>query len=74
VQIHKHKKLNKQGTTGRAVFYVRGSVHHESIFVSVQRDADVPVVAYAVLSTPDDGCKEHPKHVERSCSAINIDC
>jgi hypothetical protein len=28
------------------------------------------VVAYAVLSTPDDGCKEHPKHVERSCSEI----
>jgi hypothetical protein len=28
------------------------------------------VVAHAVLSTPDDGCKEHPKHVERSCSEI----
>jgi hypothetical protein len=28
------------------------------------------VFAYAVLSTPDDGCKEHPKHVERSCSEI----
>jgi hypothetical protein len=28
------------------------------------------VVAYAVLSTPDDGCKEQLKHVERSCSAI----
>jgi hypothetical protein len=24
----------------------------------------VPVVAYAVLSTPDDGCKGHPKYVE----------
>jgi hypothetical protein len=24
----------------------------------------VPVVASAVLCTPDDGCKEHPKHVE----------
>jgi hypothetical protein len=30
----------------------------------------VLVVAHAVLSTPDDGCKEHPKHVERSCSEI----
>jgi hypothetical protein len=30
----------------------------------------VPVVAHAVLSTPDDGCKEHPKDVERSCSEI----
>jgi hypothetical protein len=28
------------------------------------------VVAHAVLSTPDDGCKEHPKHVERFCSEI----
>jgi hypothetical protein len=24
----------------------------------------VPVVASAVLYTPDDGCKEHLKHVE----------
>jgi hypothetical protein len=30
----------------------------------------VPVVAHAVLSTPDDGCKELSKHVERSCSEI----
>jgi hypothetical protein len=30
----------------------------------------VPVVAHAVLSTPDDGCKENPKHVERYCSEI----
>jgi hypothetical protein len=28
------------------------------------------VVAHAVLSTPDDGRKEHPKHIERSCSEI----
>jgi hypothetical protein len=28
------------------------------------------VVAHAVLNTPDDGCKKHPKHVERSCSEI----
>jgi hypothetical protein len=28
------------------------------------------VVVYAVLITPDDGCKEHPKHVERFCSEI----
>jgi hypothetical protein len=28
------------------------------------------VVTHAVLNTPDDGCKEHPKHVERSCSKI----
>jgi hypothetical protein len=28
------------------------------------------VVAYAALNTPDDECKEHPKHVERSCSEI----
>jgi hypothetical protein len=30
----------------------------------------VPVVAHAVFRTPDDGCKEHPKHVEISCSEI----
>jgi hypothetical protein len=30
----------------------------------------VPVVASAVLSNPDDGCKERPKHVEKSCSEI----
>jgi hypothetical protein len=86
-------------------------VHHESIFVSVQRDAAVsslyfislqdlytcfgcslhlssgvlktaqaatgtshelylPVVAHTVLSTHDDGCKEHPKYIERACSEI----
>jgi hypothetical protein len=28
------------------------------------------LVAHEVLSTSDDGCKEHPKHVERSCSEI----
>jgi hypothetical protein len=28
------------------------------------------VAAHAVLSTPDDGCKEHLKRVERSCSDI----
>jgi hypothetical protein len=28
------------------------------------------VVGYAVLNNPDDGCKEHPKHVERFCSEI----
>jgi hypothetical protein len=28
------------------------------------------VVAHAVLNTPDDGCKEHPKHAEKSCSEI----
>jgi hypothetical protein len=28
------------------------------------------VVAHAVLITPGDVCKEHPKHVERSCSEI----
>jgi hypothetical protein len=31
----------------------------------------VPVVAHAVFRTPDDGRKEHPKHVEESCSEIN---
>jgi hypothetical protein len=30
----------------------------------------VPVVAHTVLRTPDDGCKEHPKRVEKSCSEI----
>jgi hypothetical protein len=30
----------------------------------------VPVVAHAVFRTPDDGRKEHPKHVEESCSEI----
>jgi hypothetical protein len=34
----------------------------------------VPVAAHAVLSTSDDGCKEQPKHVEKSCSEKNIDC
>jgi hypothetical protein len=24
----------------------------------------VPVVVTTVLCTPDDGCREHPKHVE----------
>jgi hypothetical protein len=28
------------------------------------------VIAHAVFRTPDDGCKEHPKHVEKSCSGI----
>jgi hypothetical protein len=28
------------------------------------------VVAHTVLRTPDDGRKEHPKHVEKSCSEI----
>jgi hypothetical protein len=28
------------------------------------------VVAHAVLRTPDDGCKEHPKHVEKPSSKI----
>jgi hypothetical protein len=28
------------------------------------------VVARTVLRTPDDGRKEHPKHVEKSCSEI----
>jgi hypothetical protein len=28
------------------------------------------VVAHTVLKTPDDGCKEHPKHVEKSCCEI----
>jgi hypothetical protein len=28
------------------------------------------VVAHAVFRTPDDGCKEHPKHVEKSYSEI----
>jgi hypothetical protein len=27
-------------------------------------------VAHAVLRTPDDGCKEHPKHVQKTCSEI----
>jgi hypothetical protein len=27
-------------------------------------------VAHIVLRTPDDGHKEHPKHVEKSCSEI----
>jgi hypothetical protein len=30
----------------------------------------VPVVAHEVFRTPDDGCKEHPKHVEKSCNEI----
>jgi hypothetical protein len=30
----------------------------------------VPVVAHTVLRTPDEGHKEHPKHVEESCSEI----
>jgi hypothetical protein len=28
------------------------------------------VVAHAVLSIPEDGCKEHPKYLEKSCSEI----
>jgi hypothetical protein len=28
------------------------------------------VVAHAVFRTPDDGYKEHPKHVQKSCSEI----
>jgi hypothetical protein len=28
------------------------------------------VVAHAVFRTPEDGCKEHPKQVEKSCSEI----
>jgi hypothetical protein len=28
------------------------------------------VVAHAVFETPDDGRKEHPKHVEESCSEV----
>jgi hypothetical protein len=28
------------------------------------------VVAHTVLRTPDDGRKDHPKHVEKSCSEI----
>jgi ABC-type glucose/galactose transport system permease subunit len=30
----------------------------------------VPVVTHTVFRTPDDGCKEHPKHVEKSWSEI----
>ena len=30
----------------------------------------VPVAVTTVLSTPDDGCERHPKHVEWSCSKI----
>jgi hypothetical protein len=34
-------------------------------FISLQ-DSIVPVVAHAVFRTPDDGRKEHPKHVEKN--------
>jgi hypothetical protein len=30
----------------------------------------VPVVVHAVFRTPDDGCKENPKHVEEYYSEI----
>jgi len=32
------------------------------------------VAVTTVLRTPDDGCERHPKHVEWSCSKININC
>jgi hypothetical protein len=31
---------------------------------------EVVVSRWYLASTPDDGCKEHPKHVERSYSEI----
>jgi hypothetical protein len=58
-----------------AFFYVYGSVHHESIFVSVQRVYLFHCkISLHVSGAPDDGCKKYPKHVERSCSEINRDC
>jgi hypothetical protein len=37
---------------------------------SLHPSSGVLKLAYAVLSPPDDGCKEHPKYVERFCSEI----
>jgi hypothetical protein len=43
---------------------------HCKIYLKLHMQTLVPVVAYAVLNIPDDGCKEHPKHVERFYSEI----
>ena len=32
----------------------------------------VPEAVVTVLCTPDDGCGQHPKHVEWSCSKIKL--